>query len=105
MSDLSDVQKELNKLADPKRAKASVWYFKTGPGEYGEGDKFLGIAVPKCRKVALKFSDLDFSAIKTLLTSPYHEHRFVALEILVIKYERGEVKEKRRVVDFYLINK
>ena len=103
-SDYSGLIEMLRTLGDPKRVKASAWFFKTGPGEYGEGDKFLGIRVPIQRKVAKQFEDLPFSDIKKLLRSNAHEHRFVALKILVMRYEDADNIQKKRIVDFYLSN-
>jgi 3-methyladenine DNA glycosylase AlkD len=94
----------LNKLADPKRAKALSWFFKTGPGQYGEGDKFIGITVPELRRVAKDFKELPFVELATLLRSSVHEHRFIALKILVLQYERGDAKKKEEVCRFYLKN-
>lgn len=98
----SEVTKDLKKLTDPKQAKVSAWFFKTGKGEYGEGDVFLGIRVPEQRKVALRYRELPLPEITKLLKSQIHEHRFVALEILVAKYENGNVLEQKRIIGFYL---
>src|SRR5262245_27310073 len=81
------VQDALRKVAHPRRAISSATFFKTGPGQYGEGDIFLGIRVPDSRKVARRFRDLPLSEIETLLNSPYHEDRLTGLEILVAQYE------------------
>ncbi|MBI2079378.1 DNA alkylation repair protein [Candidatus Micrarchaeota archaeon] len=91
-------------LADPEKAKILARFFKTGKGEYGEGDVFLGITVPESRKIARANSNLSFEEIKKLLKSKVHEHRLVALLILVNKYEKAETDEKKEVVDFYLAN-
>ena len=80
-----DVQRVLRKLANHKKAKLYAGYFKTGKGEYGEGDKFLGITVPVQRTVARQFADLPLSEIAKLLKSHVHEDRFTALEILKMK--------------------
>lgn len=98
----SSVRTALKNLADPKRAKTSQWFFKTAKGEYGEGDIFLGITVPEERKIAKKFKDIALSEVKKLLESAVHDHRFVALEILVFKYEAGTERERKAVVEFYL---
>ncbi len=98
-----DVIQELGMYADSERALVSQRFFKTGIGEYGEGDVFIGVTVPRSRTIAKKYQNLDYKEIKKLLLSGVHEHRFVALEILVFKYESG--KEKERVVLFYLTNK
>lgn len=94
----------LKKLQDRERVRIYARFFKTGPGEYGEGDMFLGITVPLQRKVAKQFQDLQFADLQKLLKSNIHEHRFVALEILVMQYEKGNEKEKKKIVDFYLTN-
>jgi len=98
------LEKELSGVADAERAKSSAWFFKTGQGEYGEGDRFLGIPVPLQRKIALKFRELPLDDIAALLESPIHEHRFAALEILVAQYERAAERDSERIVRFYLGN-
>jgi 3-methyladenine DNA glycosylase AlkD len=97
-----DVQSALRQLADPERAKNSAWFFKTGPGQYGEGDRFLGIRVPAQRKVAHLFRQLPLQQVARLLDSPFHEDRFTALEILVAQYEAGDSAQRERVFQFYL---
>lgn len=101
-SRLKQLQKELTAAGDPERAKSLSWFFKTGKGQYGEGDRFLGITVPAQRKFALRYLDLSLPEIEKLLASPIHEHRFVALEILVAKYEKGTPSEQNEIFDFYL---
>jgi 3-methyladenine DNA glycosylase AlkD len=96
------IKKDLLKLADKEKAKLLQGFFKTGQGEYGEGDIFLGITVPEQRKVAKKYKDMDLNEIQELLNSKFHEHRLVALLILVEKYEREN--NKKQIVDFYLKN-
>ena len=92
----------LRLLGDPVRAAGSARFFKTGPGQYGEGDQFLGIRVPAQREVVRIFRDLPLSEIDCLLASPVHEDRFVALEILVMQFERGDAATRTRVFRFYL---
>ncbi|MEQ1897671.1 MAG: DNA alkylation repair protein [Vicinamibacterales bacterium] len=92
----------LRALADPKRAVSSAWFFKTGPGQYGEGDRFLGITVPEQRKVARQHRGLPLAEVAVLLASPIHEDRFTALEILVMQYESGDAKARESVFRFYL---
>lgn len=101
---VSAVKKGLQKLADPKRAKALARFFKTEKGEYGEGDKFLGIKVPEQRKVAQKYRDLDLKAIEKLLHSQIHEHRLTALLILVNKYQKADPAQQKEIYNFYLKN-
>jgi 3-methyladenine DNA glycosylase AlkD len=89
-------------LAHPARAAGVAKFFKTGPGEYGEGDQFLGIPVPLQRKIALRYRALPLRDIASLLMSPVHEHRFAALEILVAQYEAAAEPTREKIVDFYL---
>ena len=96
------LERELASAADPKRAVFVAAYFKTGKGEYGEGDRFLGMPVPVLRKIAHRYSDLPFDELHRLLASPIHEHRAAALEILVAQYERGDETLREKIVAFYL---
>jgi 3-methyladenine DNA glycosylase AlkD len=99
-----EVVRELNAVVSRKRAASSAWFFKTGRGQYGEGDRFLGITVPLQRRIALRYRHLPFADIKRLLASPIHEHRAVGLEILVAQYERGDSAQRDRIFRFYLRN-
>jgi 3-methyladenine DNA glycosylase AlkD len=98
----ADLLRELQAAADERKAAILAWFFKTGKGEYGEGDVFLGITVPMSRKIALKYRHLPLGDIARLLASPIHEHRFAALEILVAQYERGSEAQRQQIFDFYL---
>ncbi len=100
---LTNLQQETQKLGSKKRAKLMAGYFKTGEGEYGFGDIFLGLSVPQCRKIALKYKDLTFEDIGQLLRSEIHEERLIALLILVHQFEHVEMLE-RRIYEFYLKN-
>jgi 3-methyladenine DNA glycosylase AlkD len=102
MASIIELKKEILKSADPKKAKILQGFFKTGQGQYGEGDIFLGITVPEQRKIAKRFKELGLQDIQELLNSKFHEHRLIALLILIEKYERGE--DKKQIVDFYLKN-
>jgi 3-methyladenine DNA glycosylase AlkD len=99
-----DLLRELDSMADERKACNLAWFFKTGPGEYGEGDIFLGITVPVSRKIALRHIHLSLTEIARLLASPIHEHRFVAFEILVAQYAKGDEEQRQRIFDFYLQN-
>ncbi|MCB9359205.1 DNA alkylation repair protein [Candidatus Woesearchaeota archaeon] len=100
----SDVEKELKSYADPTKAKLLQGFFKTGKGEYGEGDVFLGLTVPQSRSVAKKFKDLPLSEITEILQSKYHEVRLVAVLLLVHLYQTGDSAMKKKVYDFYIKN-
>lgn len=100
--------KELKKYKDPEKKKIHQSFFKTGKGEYGEGDKFLGVTVPNTRKVAKTFKDLKLKDVKELLKNEIHEARLLGLLILVEKYEEAkkqkDEKENKKIVEFYLQN-
>lgn len=95
---------ELKAAGDPHRAAFLVRYFKTGKGEYGEGDVFLGLTVPAMRRIALRYRSLAFRDLQWLLDSKIHEHRAVALEILIAQYERADKSFREEIVAFYLGN-
>ncbi len=101
-----EVRKELKSMADPDKAAILQRYFKTGLGQYGEGDIFIGVMVPQSRKVAKKFSQLQLVEVKMLLYSRIHEERLVALLILVWRYSSAlsSREEKEEIVKFYLDN-
>ena len=97
------VIKELKALAKPNKARDLQRFFKTGPGEYAEGDVFLGVVVPQNRRIAKKYSDLSLSEIKKLIDSDFHEVRFCGLLILVSQFERAKTRTlQKRYFDFYL---
>ena len=98
------ILKEIYSHRDKKRAKASSWYFKTGKGQYGEGDVFLGLTVPLSRKIAQKYQNMSDVEIASLLKNKIHEIRLIALLILVAKYKNSKEKNKKKIVDFYLKN-
>ncbi len=99
---LRSLKSDLQKLADPEKAEVLSRFFKTGKGQYGEGDVFLGIVVPKQRAVAKKYAELVLDEIRKLLSSKVHEHRLVALLILVDKYKKADKAGKGEIADFYL---
>lgn len=93
----------LRRHADPDRAVGLRRFFKTGPGEYAEGDRFLGVTVPVTRKVARDFRSLGLSELRSLLGSPFHEERLLALLILVDRFLRANsAKERAGLLRFYL---
>ena len=98
---------ELNSLANPEKARILQKFFKTAKGEYAEGDVFLGISVPEQRKIAKKYIQiLNLKDIQGLLESKIHEHRLVALVILIEKYKKAKKDNlrKREIFEFYLKN-
>lgn len=101
----ASVQKSLKAKATPERAKSSQWFFKTGPGQYGAGDQFLGVTVPDQRKIAKQFKNLPLAEIELLLASPIHEHRLTALHILVLQFAKADEKNKTKLYRFYLTNR
>lgn len=103
MSRSEEVVKALKEIADPKIAEHSGRFFKSGEGEYGEGDQFLGVRVPNQRKIAKKYRDLAFPEIKKLLQSDYHEVRLTAILILVYKYQKAKkIEEHEKIYQFYI---
>jgi 3-methyladenine DNA glycosylase AlkD len=96
--------RELNRYKNLGRAKVMQRFFKTGKGEYGEGDVFLGLSVPRQRLLARKYMDLTLADIQKLLKSRVHEYRFTALVILVTKFSKSSESEKRKIYIFYLKN-
>ncbi len=101
---LDEMKKEFQKLANPEQAKNLQRFFKTGKGQYGEGDLFLGIKVPEQRKLAKKFYHLSIKETKELLHSKIHEHRLTALFILINHYKKGTEEDKKLVFETYLNN-
>ena len=104
MVKLGRLKKELLKAKDNKKAKFLAGFFKTGKGQYAEGDLFLGLTVPRQREIAKKYPDLSLSQIQQLLNSKYHEFRLCALLILISKYNKSDEKTKAKIVTFYLKN-
>ncbi len=102
---LTQLKQELQQHASKEKATIYARFFKTGKGEYGEGDKFLGLTVPEQRALAKKYVTLPFADIEQLLDSPYHEHRLTGLIILVYKYEKAQDEEKGKIIDFYIKHK
>ena len=102
---LNELRKKIKMLSSPEVSKIMKWFFKTGKGEYGEGDVFAGLKVPTQRKLAQEFRDLSFIDLKVLLNSPVHEERLISLFILIDKFAKGTEKEKQFIFRFYLKNR
>ena len=94
----------LRQLASPSRARNLSWFFKTAPGEYGAGDRFIGVRVPALRRLAREFRSLPPPAAAKLLQSPIHEERLLALFILTNAYERADESGRAAVYRLYLKN-
>ena len=104
---LSQLKNEMQALSNPEKAKILGGFFKTGKGQYGEGDVFLGIVVPEQRKVAKKFwNQIELEDIQELLNSKIHEHRMVGLLILMQQYKKAKKDslKKLKIFEFYLKN-
>jgi len=99
-----DIKVALQSLSIPEKAEFFPKYFKTGKGEYGEGDVFIGVTVPDQRKVAKEFySKISLEELCELLSSKIHEHRLTALLMLVSKFEKTKDKiPQKQIIDFYL---
>ncbi|OGR80719.1 MAG: DNA alkylation repair protein [Elusimicrobia bacterium GWC2_64_44] len=101
--DLEALKKDFLLAADPARARLLARFFKTGKGEYAEGDKFLGLTVPATRTLAKKYAVLPLKAVQELLSSPWHEHRLCALLLLCEKF-RAAPEVRKAVFELYLRN-
>ncbi|QQS19016.1 DNA alkylation repair protein [Candidatus Saccharibacteria bacterium] len=104
MSLIATIKVELREQVNPARAANAPRFFKAGPGEYAEGDKFIGISVPDTRVVAKKYRDLQLSEVSKLLHSTWHEERLTAIFILVSQFERGTEATRRKCYNLYLTN-
>lgn len=93
---------ELRRAGDPARAKFLPTFFKTGPGQYGEGDRFLGLTLPQIRGLAAAYRDLSLADLEALLESPWHEARSLALIILVRRYRRAAAAGQTAIFRLYL---
>jgi len=98
------ITKRLREMGSPEQAAISQRFFKTGPGEYGQGDIFFGIKVPVLRKLATKYLDLPLKDVTKTLRSKYHEQRLLALFIMVDQFSRGDQKKKKSIYGLYLKN-
>ncbi len=99
---LAALRKEIDGLADKKQAQVLQGFFKTGQGQYGQGDVFLGIKVPVQRKIAKTYQDLPLAEVEELLDSGIHEHRLIALLILIFKYRNVDLGGKKEIYTLYL---
>ncbi|MBM4146484.1 MAG: DNA alkylation repair protein [Nitrospira sp.] len=100
----NNIREDIQRLRNPEKAKILSGFFKTGKGQYGEGDIFLGISVPEQRKIAKKYSDLPLKDLHKLLSNRIHEYRLIALLILIGRYRSADETEKRNIFNLYLKN-
>jgi len=101
---MKNIHEEFKKMSDQEHAIQLQKYFKTGKGEYGEGDQFLGLRVPTVRKIAKKFNTLSIDEAEKFLQSPYHEERLFALFILIDLFKKGNEEDKKKIHELYLKN-
>jgi 3-methyladenine DNA glycosylase AlkD len=99
---LDNLKNDLRAVTDPEKAAFLPRFFKTGAGQYGEGDKFLGITVPAQRVIAKKYGELPLADIEKLIQSEWHEERLTGLIILVNAYKKADVPTQKEIYDFYL---
>ena len=98
------LKRELKAAGTPERAAGAARYFKTGKGEYGEGDVFIGISAPVLRKIEARYWTLSLDELQMLLEAKEHEVRIAALEILVHQHKRGAEKPRRQILKLYMRN-
>ncbi|MBD3278991.1 MAG: DNA alkylation repair protein [Candidatus Aegiribacteria sp.] len=101
---VESVKAELRKLAEPDRAEKHQSFFKTGKGQYGEGDRFLGVRMPHIRKLVRRFRDISMKEQLDLLHSPWHEERMFALVSMVEAFKRGDDSVREGIYELYMKN-
>lgn len=102
MSTLASLRRDLTRLTNPPKAAFLQGFFKTGPGQYAEGDRFRGITVPELRKLAKAHREASFDDAATLLESPWHEDRLIALFLLIDRYAAGTPAARHAIHRLYL---
>jgi len=103
--DVKKIKKEIDSFYDPEKSLNSQRFFKTGKGEYGEGDVFLGLSVPLQRSIAKKyFKEINIKDLDTLIKSKIHEHRQVALFLMVYRHEIEDKKGRDEIYNYYVKN-
>jgi len=104
MNKLNEIKQKLDSLADPSNQQQIQRFFKTGKGDYAEGDIFLGIRTPMLRKLAAQYQDLSLNDAEQLLQSPIHEHRSLALMLWVTQFPKANKAQQQRLFERYLQN-
>jgi 3-methyladenine DNA glycosylase AlkD len=99
-----NIQQSLRQYTTPERKRKIEWFFKTGKGQYGEGDQFIGVTNPDVRKVARQYQDIALSELELLIHSPIHEDRLCALIILVNQNKKADLETRQKIVDLFLDN-
>lgn len=102
MLTMIQIQKKLRSLASPAKQKILTSFFKCGPGQYGEGDQFIGVTVPQVRGLLSQTSTLSSSDVAALIRSPIHEERLLALLILVKRFSCADEVGRKKIFDFYI---
>lgn len=103
MQTAAQAKRALEDCKDPNQASNLAWFFKTGPGEYGEGDRFLGLTVPQTREISKQFQTLQLDQIQILVEDDFHEVRQLGLFILVLQFKKSKDPTRRKqIFDFYL---
>ena len=101
---IKQIRERLNQLASEQRATISQKFFKTGPGQYGEGDIFIGVRVPDLRKLARQYRNITIEETIELLTSSIHEERLLALLLLILNFAKVEQEQQKRIYNLYLVH-
>ena len=101
---VKEIQKKLRELGNKDKAKKHQRFFKTGPGEYGEGDIFIGVTVPELRKLAKEYKTITLKEVKQLLHSSIHEERLLSLFLLIHRFSKEDEPKKKRIYELYLKN-
>lgn len=104
LTTIDAIKRALREHARPEAAETATWFFKAGPGEYGEGDQFLGIKVPKTRSVAKRAKEMHWESVLELLHSPWHEERLCALVMWANRFPKADPPEQDAIVKAYLAN-
>ena len=99
---ITEIRAHIQRASNPEKATILQRFFKTGPGEYAEGDMFVGITVPVIRSLARRYHAMPYSIIITLLRSPIHEERLLALLTLIQKYQQADHNEHQKIYELYL---
>lgn len=102
---LSEIRKEILKQKNPSQAIILQRFFKTGKGEYGEGDVFYGIKVPVQKTIAKQFKNLSLVDLKILFNSKVHEERLISAFILVEQFQKADEKKQKTIYNFYIKNR